>query len=179
MVTALQTFVTRRFDVFDPVVVTVGTFHAGTRRNIIPDEAVFEATIRTFSAAAQERMRVEAVRLCEGIAAAHGLRVEARFDGEYPLTVNDHTEHEFAAGTVRELFGEERYEELPHPHTGSEDFSRVLDRVPGAFVFLGACVTDDPADGAPNHSPRAMFDDSVLADAATLLAELAVRRLGL
>jgi metal-dependent amidase/aminoacylase/carboxypeptidase family protein len=83
---------------------------------------------------------------------------------------------EFAASTVREVFGEERFAELPNPMTGSEDFSRVLDRVPGAYAFLGACRTDDPASAPANHSPRAAFDDSVLADGAALLAELALRR---
>lgn len=177
MVTALQTMVTRRFSTFDPVVVTVGTFHAGTRRNIIPDEAVFEATVRTFDPAVDEQVGAYAVRLCEQIAEAHGLRVEARYEPEYPVTVNDAAEHGFAADTVRDLFGEERFTPMEHPMTGSEDFSRVLARVPGAFVFLGACTTDDPATAPSNHSPRAAYDDSVLADGAALLAELAVRRL--
>jgi hippurate hydrolase len=178
MVTALQTMVTRRFDVFDPVVLTVGAFHAGTRRNVIPDDATFEATVRTFSAGTAEKVRGEILRLCEHIAAAYGLEVDARFEGEYPATVNDPGEHDFVASTVRDLFGEERYETMPNPMSGSEDFSRVLQRVPGAFVFLGACVTDDPAAAAPNHSPRAIFDDSVLADSATLLAQLALRKAG-
>jgi hippurate hydrolase len=177
MVTALQTMVTRRMDVFDPVVVTVGSFHAGTRRNIIPDDATFEATVRSFSAAAAEQVREHAVRLCEHIAAAHGLRVEVSYDAEYPVTVNDPAEYEFAAATAREVFGEERFTELANPLTGAEDFSRVLERVPGAYVFLGACRTDDPESAPTNHSPRAAFDDSVLPDAAALLAELAVRRL--
>ncbi len=177
MVTALQTMVTRGFDVFDPVVVTVGSFHAGTRRNIIPDDASFEATIRTFSEKAQDQIAEQSVRLCEEIAAAHGLRVEVRFDREYPPTVNDDAEHEFAAETVRKVFGEERFEDLANPLTGAEDFSRVLQRVPGAYVFLGACCSDDPDTAPANHSPRAAFDDSVLADGAALLAELAVRRL--
>ena len=177
MVTALQTMVTRRFDVFDPVVVTVGTFHAGTRRNVIPDDAVFEATVRTFTPAAAERAAEVAVRLCEGIAAAHGLTAEVEFVPEYPVTVNDVAEHDFLADTVREAFGEERFEPLADPITGSEDFSRVLDRVPGAFVFLGADTTGDPESAPGNHSPLAAFDDSVLADGAALLAELAVRRL--
>lgn len=176
MVTALQTMVGRQFDVFDPVVVTVGMFHAGTRRNIIPDDAIFEATIRSFSAEAGERVREAAVRLCHHVAAAHGLTVETTCDGEYPPTVNDAAEHDFAAATVREVFGEERFTEMPNPLTGSEDFSRVLQRVPGAFVFLGACRSDDPASAPTNHSARAAFDDSVLADGAALLAELAVRR---
>ena len=177
MVTALQTMATRRIDAFDPVVVTVGTFHAGTRRNIIPDDATFEATVRTFSSEVSDRLGEYATRLCEGIAAAHGLRVEVRYEREYPATVNDHTEHEFAAATVREVLGEERYTDLGNPMTGSEDFSRVLDRVPGAFVFLGACPTDDPDAAPSNHSPLAAFDDRVLADGAALLAELAARRL--
>jgi hippurate hydrolase len=177
MVTALQTMVTRRFDVFDPVVLTVGTFHAGTRRNIIPDDAAFEATVRTFSTATFARVRAEAVRLCEGIAAAHGLRAEVSCAAEYPVTVNDPAEYAFLADTVRELFGPERFVPTPDPFTGSEDFSRVLERVPGAYAFLGACRSADPATAPTNHSPRAAFDDRVLADGAALLAELAVRRL--
>jgi hippurate hydrolase len=178
LVTALQAMVTRRFDVFDPVVVTVGTFHAGTRRNVIPDEAVFEATLRAFSDETLEQVGRYATRLCEEIARGHGLRAEATFAGEYPLTVNDPGAHEFVAATVRETFGEDRFQEMADPLTGSEDFSRVLARVPGAFAFLGATVVDDAPDSAPtNHSPLATFDDSVVPDGAALLAELAVRRL--
>ncbi|ROT25688.1 M20 family metallopeptidase [Micromonospora sp. HM5-17] len=177
MVTALQTMLTRRFSTFEPVVITVGTFHAGTRRNIIPDDATFEATVRTFDPVVSEQVGAYAVRLCEQIAAAHGLRAEARYEAEYPATVNDAAEHEFVAATVREVFGEARFTQLPHPMTGSEDFSRILDRVPGAFVFLGACAGDDPETAPANHSPRAAYDDSVLADGAALLAELAIRRL--
>ncbi|OIJ91779.1 amidohydrolase [Streptomyces sp. MUSC 14] len=177
MVTALQTMVTRRFDVFDPVVVTVGTFHAGTRRNVIPDDAVFEATVRTFSPAAAERVAEVAVRLCQDIAAAHGLVAEVDFVPEYPVTVNHAAEYDFLADTVREAFGEERFLPLADPVTGSEDFSRVLDRVPGAFVLLGADATGDPENAPTNHSPIAAFDDGVVCDGAALLAELAVRRL--
>lgn len=177
MVTALQTMVTRRFDVFEPLVITIGQFHAGTKRNIIPDEATFEATIRTFNREVREQVAVYAVRLCESIAAAYGMRVETRYDREYPVTVNDATQHAFVAEAIREVFGEERYLEMPNPVTGSEDFSRVLDRVPGAYVFLGACPTDDPTSAPTNHSPRAAFDDSVLGDGAAMLADLALRRL--
>jgi amidohydrolase len=177
MVTALQTMVTRRFNVFDPVVLTVGQFHAGTRHNVIPDDAIFDATIRTFSAKAKERIAEQTVRVCEGIAVAHGLAVEATYYDEYPVTVNHADDYDFAAATVREVFGEERFEEMGNPITGAEDFSRVLDRVPGAYVFLGACPTGDPASAPNNHSPLAAFDDSVLPDGAALLAELAVRRL--
>lgn len=177
MVNALQTMVTRRFDVFDPVVITVGSFHAGTRRNVIPEVATFEATIRTFSSTTATQVREHAIRLCEGIAAAHGLTVEARCEDEYPVTINDETEYRFAADTARELFGDERCQELANPITGAEDFARVLAKVPGAYVFLGACTTEDPATAPTNHSPLATFDDAVLSDAAAFLAELTIRRL--
>jgi hippurate hydrolase len=177
MVTALQTMVTRRFDVFDPVVLTVGMIHSGTRRNIIPDDITFEATVRSFSSQARERIRRESVKLCEDIAAAHGMRAEVRYDGEYPATVNNAEHHEFVAATVRDLFGDERFTLMANPETGSEDFSRVLNEVPGAYVFLGATEFDDPETAPSNHSPLATFDDAVLPDGAALLAELAVRRL--
>jgi amidohydrolase len=177
MVGALQTMVTRRFDVFDPVVITIGVIRAGTRRNIIPDEAMFEATIRTFSPRNRDRVGELAVALCEGMAAANGLDIEVRYEREYPVTVNNDDEHDYVAHTVCEVFGEERFSHLDNPVTGSEDFSRVLQNVPGAYLFLGACTTDEPERAPANHSPRATFDDGVLADGAALLAELAARRL--
>ncbi|MBG0832507.1 amidohydrolase [Planomonospora sp. ID67723] len=180
MVLALQSMVTRGFDVFDPVVVTVGAFHAGTVGNVIPEEARFEATIRSFSAATHERVLERSVALVEGIAAAHGLEVDACFDMGYPVTVNDGTEAEFVGDTVREVYGEGRFTRAPQPFTGAEDFSYVCDRVPSAFVVLGACPPDlDPRKAAYNHSPQARFDDAVLADGAALYAELAARRLDL
>ncbi|MFJ2031627.1 M20 family metallopeptidase [Streptosporangium sp. NPDC087985] len=180
MVTALQTMVTRGFDVFDPVVVTVGSFHAGTVDNVIPDEARFEATIRSFSAASHARIQERAVALVRGIAAAHGLEVEADYEVSYPVTVNDGAEADFVGGVVREAYGEERFLTASQPFTGSEDFSFVCDQVPSAFVTLGACPSDaDPAKAAYNHSPEARFDDAVLPDGAALYAELATRRLEL
>ncbi|MDT0343104.1 M20 metallopeptidase family protein [Streptomyces litchfieldiae] len=178
MVTALQTWVTRSFDVFDPVILTVGAFHAGTQSNIIPDSATFTATVRSFSDEARDRLREGTVAVCEGIAAAHGLSVDARFTEQYPVTVNDAAEVAFAADTVREVHGEERYEGMENPILGSEDFSRVVDEVPGAMIFLGATPPGaDPETAPANHSPLAAFDEAVLADGAALYAELAVRRL--
>ncbi|MCC3761835.1 M20 family metallopeptidase [Glycomyces sp. TRM65418] len=177
IVTALQNLITRRFSVFEPIVITVGTFHAGTRHNIIPDNARFEATVRTFSEEALAQVEKESVQLAEDIATAHGLSAEVRFDREYPATVNDADEAAFVEATVKDLFGGERYTEMPNPVMGSEDFSRVLQAVPGSYMFYGATIKDDPNEAASNHSPRAAFDDGVLADGAALLAELAVRRM--
>jgi hippurate hydrolase len=173
----LQTLVTRRFDVFDPVVVTVGTFHGGTRRNIIPDEAEFDATIRSFSPEARERIGIEAVRLCENVAAGYGLDVDAVFTEEYPLTINDATHAEFAADVVSEVFGPDRYQHQQQPLTGAEDFSRVIAEVPGCYLFLGASLAEDWESADSNHSPRASFSDDVLTSGTLLHAELAIRAL--
>ncbi|MBE1593070.1 M20 family metallopeptidase [Nonomuraea angiospora] len=178
MVTALQTMVTRGFDVFDPVVVTVGSFHGGSADNVIPDEARFEATVRTFSKDNRTKVKRRLVEVVRGIAAAHGLEVEASFGMGYPVTVNDDGEAAFVGKTADELFGPGRYFVAPQPIMGSEDFSYVLEEVPGAFVFLGACPPDrDPATAPYNHSPEAVFDDDVLTDGAALYATLAHARL--
>lgn len=178
MITALQTMVTRRFDVFDPVVVTVGIIEGGTRRNIIPDTARFEATVRRFSEANAVRLREGIHDTLRGVAQAHGVEVDIEYDDEYPLTVNNAAEVEFAADVVREVLGTDRYDDLADPITGSEDFSRVLAAVPGAFVFIGATLPGhDPETAPSNHSPRADFDPGVLPDAAAIYAELAVRKL--
>ncbi|MGP3930345.1 M20 metallopeptidase family protein [Nonomuraea sp. KM88] len=178
MVAALQSMVTRTFDVFDPVVVTVGSFHGGSKDNIIPDDARFDATVRTFSKENRTLVKRRLVEVVEGVAAAHGLRAEASFGMGYPVTVNDESEADFLGRTADELFGPGRYFVSPQPVMGSEDFSYVLDSVPGAFVFLGACPPGrDPATALYNHSPEAVFDDSVLPDGAALYATLAHERL--
>lgn len=176
MVTALQTLVTRRFNIFDPVVVTVGTFHAGTRRNIIPDEAQFEATIRSFSAEARDRIRAEAPALCRQIAAAHGMEADVDYNDEYPLTVNNATHTAFTSEVITEVFGDERYQPMRDPQAGAEDFSRVLEAVPGCYLMLGAHPGDDAAK-PNNHSPRAVFMDEVMPDGVLLHAQLAIRAL--
>jgi amidohydrolase len=177
MVASLQTMVTRQFDIFDPVVVTVGTFHAGTRRNIIPQQATFDATIRTFSQAARDRIETASVRLCQSIAAAHGLEADVRFSAEYPVTVNDPAQAAFATTVVEEVFGTDRFALMRAPDAGAEDFSRVLEQVPGCYLFLGACTRDDYDAAEDNHSPLAEFDDSVMADGCLLHANLAIRAL--
>jgi amidohydrolase len=178
MVTGLQTMVTRQFDVFDPVLITVASFHAGTTNNVIPDEASFTGTARSFSREARARLKAGTLRLVADVAAAHGLTAEAEYEEGYPVTVNDAGEAAFASATAADMFGAGRSMRTEFPITGAEDFSFVLEQVPGAFVFLGACLPGrDPETAPPNHSAGAAFDDAVLADGAALYAELALRRL--
>ena len=177
IVTALQTLVTRQFDIFDPVVLTVGSFHGGAQHNIIPERASFEATVRTFSDENQQAIAERAVRLCNGIAEAHGLRAEIEWQTLYPVTVNNADEAAFVADTAAELLGRPTFP-MPNPHPGAEDFSRVLAEVPGAMAFLGATLPElDPATAPFNHAPQAMFDEAVLSAGAALYAKLAVDRL--
>ncbi|SHJ40275.1 hippurate hydrolase [Tessaracoccus bendigoensis DSM 12906] len=177
--TALQTMVTRRFDVQDPVVVTVGLLQAGTIANVIPEEGRLEATLRTFSHAARDKLIQAIAQVAAGIASAHGVRAEFDLLEQYPVTVNDEAEADVVAGLVEELFGEGRHVRWGHPLAGAEDFSRLLELAPGCFIGLSACPPDlDPETAPMNHSAYARFDDSVLADGARLLSGLALLKLG-
>ena len=177
MVGDLQTLVTRKFDIFDPVVVTIGYFHAGTKANIIPSEAKFEVTIRAFSLIAREKILREAKLLCEKIGEAYSLEVDAVVMGQYPVTINNSEHAQYVADTAIELFGAESYTPMEFPIAGAEDFSRVLLEVPGSYMFLGACTSDDYATAPSNHSALATFDDGVLCKGVEMHAELAIRAL--
>lgn len=173
----IQTMVTRRFDVFDPVVVTPGRFTAGTARTIIPETAGFEATVRAFSADAQERVEAELLRLSRAFGEAYDVEVEATFRREYPPTVN-HDEHAaFVESVVGSTFGEQRFELMSRPQPGAEDFSRVIAAVPGSYLMLGARVGDCDGPVPDNHSARVQFDESVLSDGALLHTQLAMQAL--
>lgn len=177
VVLALQTMVTRTFDAFDNVVLTVGRISAGTKDNIIPDTADLLATLRTFSKESRETAVAAIERVASGVASAHGLTAEVSFTESYPATVNDDEEYALAVQAVADMFGEDRFSEMPHPEMGSEDMAFVMERVPGAYLFVSACPAEDYRSAPDNHSPLAAFDDSVVPDGAAWLAEVALRRL--
>jgi len=178
IVLAFQSMVTRTFDVFDPVVVTVGMIKAGTANNIIPDDAHLEATVRTLSpahrAAAEERIR----RLADGIAAAHGMTATVDWVQGYPVTVNHAPEVVRLAALAATMYDEDRYVDEAEPVLGGEDFSYILEQVPGTFFWLGATPPElDPATAPYNHSAFARFADEALAVGPAVLAALALDRL--
>ncbi|GAA1158939.1 M20 metallopeptidase family protein [Ornithinicoccus hortensis] len=177
IVLALQSMVTRTFDSFDSVVLTVGRVTAGTKDNIIPDTGEIAATLRTFTPENRETAMTSIRRVAAGVAAAHGLTAEVTFSEGYPATINDDAEYALGLETVIDLFGEDRFTERPLPEMGAEDMSFVMERVPGAYFFIGACPDEDYQHAPDNHSPIAAFDDSVVPDAAAWLAEVAIRRL--
>jgi hippurate hydrolase len=176
IVVALQTLVTRQMYAFDPVIVSVTKIQAGTAGNVIPEKAHVLGTIRTVSERARRAVREKLEQLVRGIAAAHGLEVKVHLIAGYPVTVNHADSVAFARGVASDLLGEDRIVDLEAPIMGAEDFSYVLQRVPGAMMFLGA--RPEGGEGAPLHSNRMKLDESALATGVALHAALALRYLG-
>jgi hippurate hydrolase len=178
IVLALQSFVTRRFDATDPIVLSVTRLSTGEGAvNVIPETVELAATIRIQSAASLHTLSSGLPRLVEGIAAAHGLTASADFQVLYPVTTNAPEPTAAAFAVLRDTFGVNSVMELPEPMMTSEDFSYILDEIPGTFVGLAASPPGlDPATVAWNHSPHVVFDDAVLADQAAALATLAYAR---
>jgi amidohydrolase len=175
MVGALYTMVTRRFSVFDPVVLTVGRITAGTTTNIIPESAELEGTVRTMSEAHRKRVHAEIARICEQIGAAHGCRVAVEIDPGYPATVNDGAVAARLNDLVGAVLGTQHTGVLANPIMASEDFSYILQRVPGVLAFLGACPPGvEPDEAPPNHSNRVHFDESAFAYGVATYAAFAL-----
>jgi hippurate hydrolase len=178
IVLALQAMVTRRIDVFDPAVVTIAQITAGTTNNIIPESVFLFGTIRTVSEASRAEVRAGVRRVAEGIASAHGATAEVDLEAGYPVTINDPAFTAFVMDTARSLIGADKVEELPAPIMGAEDFSYVLQRVPGAMAFVGARPDgQDPSTAPQNHSNVVVFDEDAMAVGVALYAAVAVRHL--
>jgi amidohydrolase len=178
IVLALQTMVTRRVDPFDPAVVTIANVVAGTTNNIIPESAFLQGTIRTVSERTRGSVREHARRLIEGIAAAHGATADVEIEPGYPVTVNDPASVRLVREVAIELVGPEDARDLDAPIMGAEDFSYVLQRVPGSMAFLGARPADEDPESAPqNHSDRVVFDEEAMPIGVALYAAVALRQL--
>jgi hippurate hydrolase len=176
IVIGLQTMVTRRIDVFDPAVVTIAQIQGGTTNNIIPDSVFLFGTIRTVSDERRAEVRAGVQQVAEGIAAAHGATAEVDLEAGYPITVNDPEYAAFVTETARSLIGDERVKELPSPIMGAEDFSYVLQQVPGAMAFLGGRPADvDEATAPQNHSNLVVFDEDALPVGVAMYGAVAIR----
>ena len=176
VVQALQTMVTRKFNVFDPTVVTIASIHTGSTDNVIPEAAAMEGTARALTEETRGSVLDNVRRIVEGVAGAHGLIGELTVDAGYPPTVNDQAMTSFTVDVARDLLGEGLVEIMEHPRMGSEDFSYVLQRVPGAMLNLGVASPDDPNPPA-NHSNRMMVEEPAMANGIALYAGLALKYL--
>lgn len=176
IILAVQSFAARRLPATDQAVISITKLSSDSvAGNVLAAEVQLEANIRTLSKATLDIVREQLPLMLTGIAEANGCTLDAEFIASYPVTYNDPTETEFVLSVLDELVGAERVTRLEAPSMASEDFAYVLEEVPGALVFLGAALTENPA---PMHSERAVFDDGVLGLQASILAELAWRRLG-
>ena len=178
IVQAFQTMVTRRVDVFDPAVVTISQIIAGTTSNVIPEYADIIGTIRTVSERTRELVHAKLLKLAEGIAAANDATATVTIDKSYPVTVNNALFAQHVIDLAGGMLGTGVVHTLANPVMGSEDFSYVLNRVPGAMAFLGATPAGvDPRTAAPNHSNRAIFDDATMTTGMALYSAMALDHL--
>ncbi len=169
LIMALQTIVARRLDPALPGVVTVGTVHAGTAANIIPETAELSGTVRATTPASRALLTREVVRIADAVALAHGLRATVTFSGGTPPVVNDGHAATMAAEAARAVLGASSIVPLGTTNMGGEDFAFYQERIPGCFLRIGAREPD----GAPTaaHSPRfAPVEDAMFVGAAVLAA---------
>jgi len=179
IVQALQMMITRRIETFDPAVVTITKLIAGTTTNVIPETAKIEGTIRAVSEKTRNKVHDSIRRVAEGIAATYEMQASVEIKLGYPVTVNDAPSVDFALDVAESLLGEGKAVHMPSPIMGAEDFSYVLNQIPGAMVFLGGTPEGlNPATAPPNHSNRVMFDEASMAHGVALYSSLALRTLG-
>ncbi|NNE11235.1 MAG: amidohydrolase, partial [Ilumatobacter sp.] len=178
IVLALQSMVTRRIDPFDPAVVTVGQVHVGTKNNIIAPVAEINGTIRTFSEHTRTQVHDNLRRVAEKVAEAHGATSEPEIIPGYPVTSNHHDFAEFTLGIARGALGHERVIQLPDPVMAAEDFSYVLNEVPGSMMFLGGTHPDrDPGTAPANHSNLVNFDEDAMPTGVEMYVQMAMHHL--
>lgn len=176
VISGMQTFLNKRLNAFDPVIVNVGWLDAGDTHttNVIPETASFGATVRTFSREHFAKLREVVPEFLAGVAKSYGVTIEHEFSNATKVLINDVDAVARVERVVKDTFGPQRYFDMPTPMAGGEDMASIIEEMGGAFVFLGAHKPGvDFMTAAVNHSNKAEFDDTVLADGAALLAAMA------
>lgn len=169
LVQALQTIASRSVDPIESSVVSVTQIHAGDAYSVIPEKALLRGTTRAFNPAVQDLMERRMSEICAGIAAAHGVKAALRYTRAYPPTVNSEREAAVCAAVLERLVGAENIVK-PQPVMGSEDFSFMLGKKAGCYVFAGSGPVKD---GAALHNPNYDFNDGLLPLGAAYWASLA------
>jgi hippurate hydrolase len=160
----------REIDAFAPGLVSVTHIEAGSTHNVIPETAWFEGTIRAVAETTRQRVHESLARVAHSIAAAHDCRADVHIEPGYPVTVNDPGQVARVADLARRTLGPGRFVEMPQPVMGAEDFSYVLQGVPGCMTLLGACPTDiaDSFSAPPCHSNRMRLVEAAFRTGAAL-----------
>lgn len=176
IVTALQTLVSREVAPYETAVLTIGSLHAGTAHNIIPDRAVLQGTIRAYDDKLMERLERRLTETVEGVARAMRATAHIEFELRYPPTVNDAAMAELAAGALRRVLGAEHVRDAD-PNFAAEDFSFVLQRVPGAALMLGV-RHPSWTEPKPVHTPRFQLDEDAIPIGVASMTAVALEFLG-
>ena len=171
---ALQTIVSRNAPPVETAVLSVTKIHAGDAYNVIPQTAQLAGTVRAFSRDVMALIEASMRRIAKGVAGAFGATAEVDFRFLFPPTVNDAREADFAAGICAGLVGAQNVERNPPLIMGSEDFSLMLEKVPGCYINIGNGVGEG---GCEVHNPAYDFNDAALPLGASFFARLVEARL--
>ncbi|MBY6263686.1 amidohydrolase [Azospirillum sp. 412522] len=159
IVSALQTIASRSVHPIDSAVVSVTQFHAGDTWNVLPATAVLRGTVRTFRPEVQDLVQRRMGEVATAIAGGFGVEASLRYERRYPPTTNSAAETELARRAAARVVGEEALDLDPMPSMGAEDFSFMLQKRPGCYIWVGAGPSDQ---GRNLHSPHYDFNDAVL-----------------
>ncbi|MFC5467507.1 M20 family metallopeptidase [Cohnella suwonensis] len=176
IVQSLQSIVSREVSPFAPVVVTIGSIHAGEANNVIPQSCEMTGTIRSFDPTVQKVLPEAVERIVNGIAEAHRCQAKVNYVRQVPVLSNHGANVAHVDAVIDVLIGSERRIEAS-PTLAGEDFSLYLEEVPGCFFWLGS----GPAVGAEKayglHHPRFTLNEACIPLGASLLATIALSRL--
>ncbi|MCB5203697.1 M20 family metallopeptidase [Neorhizobium sp. T786] len=156
IVVGLQSIVSRETDPLKSLVVTVASIHGGGANNVIPDTVKMSGTVRTLLPETRDFAEKRLKELVQATALAHGAAADVMYRRGYPVTFNHDAETDFAAGVAGRIGGPNSVDMGMAPHMGAEDFSYMLERRPGAFIFIGN------GDTASLHNPAYDFNDEAL-----------------
>ena len=160
VVVALQGIVSREIDPVEGAVVTITEIKAGTGAlNTIPTQAVMRGTARILSPAVRDMMEARLRRVVDGVAAAYRASAEIDYRQNYPPTITDPVHTQTAVRVAEEIAGIGKVNAAYKPNMASEDFSFMLQRKPGAYIFIG----NGPEEGTNMlHNPGYDFSDDIL-----------------
>jgi amidohydrolase len=161
MVQAFQAIVSRQVDPTDNAVLSVTKIAGGDTYNVVPERVTMLGTVRTFKTETQDFVERRLGEAAQGVAAAHGVTARVRYHRGYPATVNSAREAELGADAAADVVGEAAVTRDPPPAMGAEDFSYMLQKRPGSYIWMGTGRGGEGQD-LPLHSARYDFNDEAL-----------------
>jgi hippurate hydrolase len=168
---ALQTIVSRNVEPLQAAVLSITQFHSGSAYNVIPGEAKLAGTIRAFDDDVRKLIRERMRALCAGIAAAFGAEITVDIRDGFSVLVNQEEQSGVVAEVARTVVDPARVITEVRPRMGSEDFSDMLQVVPGAYFWVGH------EGSVPVHNPGYILDDKILPIGASMFARIIETRL--